>query len=174
MTVNREALFTKINEEKFVCPGSNGGKNWPAGAYSPLTNTMYMPLQNMCMTATTTDGHARPVEGLRPQHGASSSRPAPTRSAPCGRSPPKPGKTTWKYEQRAGMLSLVATGGGLVFGGDANGRFKALDDKTGKVLWEMNLGSPVSGYPISVRGRRQAVRRGDHRPVARGQLRRAA
>ena len=47
------------------------------------------------------------------------------------------------------MMSLVATGGGLVFGGDANGRFKALDDKTGKVLWELNLGSPVSGYPIA-------------------------
>ena len=59
------------------------------------------------------------------------------------------GQTTWKYEQRAGMLSLAATGGGLVFGGDSNGRFKALDDKTGKVLWEMNLGSSVSGYPIS-------------------------
>ena len=46
------------------------------------------------------------------------------------------GVTTWKYEQRAGMMSLVATGGGLVFGGDANGQFKALDDKTGKLLWE--------------------------------------
>ena len=63
VTVNREALFTKINEEQLVCPGSSGGKNWPAGAYSPLTNTMYMPMQNMCMTATTTDDHARPVEG---------------------------------------------------------------------------------------------------------------
>lgn len=46
-------------------------------------------------------------------------------------------------------MSLVATGGGLVFGGDANGRFKALDDRTGKVLWDVNLGSMVSGYPIS-------------------------
>jgi alcohol dehydrogenase (cytochrome c) len=59
------------------------------------------------------------------------------------------GKTLWKHEQRAGMLSLVATGGGLVFGGDANGRFKAFDDKTGKVMWEVNLGAPVSGYPIT-------------------------
>jgi alcohol dehydrogenase (cytochrome c) len=59
------------------------------------------------------------------------------------------GKTLWKHEQRAGMLSLVATGGGLVFGGDANGRFKAFDDKTGKVLWEINLGAPVSGYPVT-------------------------
>ena len=47
------------------------------------------------------------------------------------------------------MLSLVATGGGLVFGGDANGHFKAFDDRSGKVLWDMNLGSAVSGYPIS-------------------------
>ena len=50
----------------------------------------------------------------------------------------------WKHEQRAGMLSLVATGGGLVLGGDANGRFKAFDDRSGKVLWETNLGAPVS------------------------------
>ena len=66
--VNREALFTKINEEKVICPSaSNGGKNWPAGAYSPLTNTMYMPMQNMCMTATTTTDTRDPskVYGLR-------------------------------------------------------------------------------------------------------------
>jgi len=59
------------------------------------------------------------------------------------------GRTEWKYEQRAGMLSLVATGGGLVFGGDSNGRFKALDDRTGAVLWETIIGSPASGYPIA-------------------------
>jgi len=29
------------------------------------------------------------------------------------------------------------------------GRFKALDDRTGRVVWETNLGSPVSGYPIT-------------------------
>ncbi len=47
------------------------------------------------------------------------------------------------------VLSLFATGGGLVFAGDLGGRFKALDDKSGKVLWEVNLGSAVSGFPIS-------------------------
>ena len=53
-------------KRRFVCPGSNGGKNWPAGAYSPLTNTMYMPLQNICMTATTTTDQRDPskVYGL--------------------------------------------------------------------------------------------------------------
>ena len=59
------------------------------------------------------------------------------------------GEITWTYEQRAGTMSLVATGGGLVFGGDVNGRFRALDHETGDVLWEINLGSAVSGFPIT-------------------------
>jgi alcohol dehydrogenase (cytochrome c) len=46
-------------------------------------------------------------------------------------------------------MSLVATGGGLVFGGDVNGRFKAWDQETGEVLWEINLGSAVTSFPIS-------------------------
>jgi PQQ-dependent dehydrogenase (methanol/ethanol family) len=149
VTVNPDAIWTKKDETKFICPGSNGGKNWPAGAYSPGTNAMYMPLQNMCMNAKTTVDTRDPskVYGLD----------MPGVIAPGANNnvgvviaiSAETGKTLWKHEQRAGMLSLVATGGGLVFGGDANGRFKAFDDKTGKVLWEVNLGAPVSGYPIS-------------------------
>ena len=45
--------------------------------------------------------------------------------------------------------SHVATGGRLVFGGDVNGRFRAFDDETGEILWEINLGAQVSGYPIT-------------------------
>jgi len=59
------------------------------------------------------------------------------------------GRITWKHEERAGMMSLVATGGGLIFGGDAVGHFMALDQDTGKTLWQVNLGSPVTGYPIT-------------------------
>jgi alcohol dehydrogenase (cytochrome c) len=59
------------------------------------------------------------------------------------------GRTLWTHDQRAGVLSLMSTAGGLVFGGDVNGRFRALDQATGDVLWEVNLGSPVSGYPVS-------------------------
>ena len=56
-------------------------------------------------------------------------------------------------------MSLAATGGGLVFGGDVNGRFRAFDDRTGEVLWEINLGSSVSGFPITyaVDGRQYVV-----------------
>ena len=36
-----------------------------------------------------------------------------------------------------------------MFGGDGNGRFRAFDQDTGAVLWEINLGSSVTGFPIS-------------------------
>ncbi len=59
------------------------------------------------------------------------------------------GATEWKIEERSSILSLIATGGGLLFGGDVNGRFRAYDDRNGDVLWEVNLNSPVNGYPAT-------------------------
>lgn len=152
VTVNPEMTFSKKEESKVVCPSATGGKNWPAGAYNPNINVMFYPLQNTCMNARTTVDTRDPkaVYGLQmpvipvpgqPQ-GAEKIGSVWAISA-------ETGKTLWKYEQRAGMLSLVATAGGLVMGGDANGVFRAWDDRSGKVLWEVNLGAPVSGYPIS-------------------------
>ncbi len=45
------------------------------------------------------------------------------------------GAVAWTHEQRSATMSLAATAGGLVFVGDVNGCFKALDDETGDVLW---------------------------------------
>jgi alcohol dehydrogenase (cytochrome c) len=61
----------------------------------------------------------------------------------------KTGATAWDHAQRAGVMAVVATGGGLVFGGDAAGGFRALDAKKGEVRWQTQLGSAVSGIPIS-------------------------
>src|SRR5436190_18222089 len=59
------------------------------------------------------------------------------------------GKTLWKFNSRAGVLPLLATGGALVFGGDVNGNLRSFDQDTGKVLWQINLGAPVDGFPIT-------------------------
>jgi alcohol dehydrogenase (cytochrome c) len=59
------------------------------------------------------------------------------------------GKTLWKYEQRAGYMSLVATGGGLIFGGDRQRPLPRVRSESGNVLWDINLGSPVTGYPVT-------------------------
>src|SRR5262249_20186070 len=49
VTVNPETTFDRAGQERLVCPNSNGGKNFQAGAYSPLNNAMFMPVQNTCM-----------------------------------------------------------------------------------------------------------------------------
>src|SRR5438034_23107 len=54
VTVNPDAKFTKANEEHLICPTTNGGKNWPAGAYSPLNNAIFMPVQNTCAVESPT------------------------------------------------------------------------------------------------------------------------
>src|SRR5690348_3721996 len=154
VTVNPETTFTEAGQTRFVCPTPNGGKDFQAGAYSPLTNAMYYGLQNTCMdmtainnpnTAYSFNSRARVAPGTI-NIGTIFAISAET------------GRTLWKYEQRAGMMSLVTTGGGLIFGGDTNGHFRAFDQDTGKVLWEVNLGSPVTGYPITFQaGGRQYV-----------------
>jgi alcohol dehydrogenase (cytochrome c) len=148
VTVNPEAVFTAAGQSRFICPSLNGGKNWQAGAYSPLTNVMYYPLQNTCMTATAQID--KPT--LTSLYGFGSKNQITTGTDKVGTIHAisvETGKTMWKYEQRAATQSLVATGGRLLFGGDAAGRFRAFDQDTGKVLWEVNLGSQVTGYPIS-------------------------
>jgi alcohol dehydrogenase (cytochrome c) len=148
VTVNPEAVFTASGQSRFICPSLNGGKNWQAGAYSPLTNVMYYPLQNTCMTATAQID--KPT--LTSLYGFGSKNQITTGTNNVGTIhaiSAETGKTIWKYEQRAATQSLVATGGRLLFGGDAQGRFRAFDQDTGKMLWEVNLGSQVTGYPIS-------------------------
>ncbi len=160
---NPEVIFRESEQVVFVCPSIMGGKDWEAGAYSPLTNTMYYPLTNSCANMMATadvfsesanavasagDGVGQQLEiysiAYRHQIAPGTDNVGTIRAISA-----ETGATRWLHEQRAGLLSLVATGGGLVFGGDTNGRFRAFDHETGEVLWEINLGSPVAGYPIS-------------------------
>ena len=152
VTTNPETLFSAVGQTRFVCPTVNGGKNFQAGAYSPLTNTMYYGLQNACANVTAIENlPSTPYAILNNNQIAPGTDKVGTVQAISAET----GKIVWKYEQRAGYMSLVATGGGLIFGGDTNGHFRAFDQNTGTVLWDINLGSPVTGYPItySVRGK---------------------
>jgi PQQ-dependent dehydrogenase (methanol/ethanol family) len=148
VTVNPDMVFEKPGDRRFVCPGSTGGKNWMAGAYSPLTNTMYYPLQNVCMV-TTAIIEEPTLESLYGIARRNQIMPGTEHVGTVQAISAETGKIVWKYEQRAGTTSLVATGGGLIFGGDVNGRFRAIDQETGESLWETNLGSQVTGYSIS-------------------------
>ena len=149
VTESSEVVFSAEGQEVFVCPHASGGKDWEAGAYSPLTNTMYYPLRNVCarMLATTSDADSS--GGLYALAWRKQIAPGTDQVGTVQAISAETGETSWRYDQRAATMSLVATGGGLVFGGDVNGRFRALDHETGEILWEINLGSSLSGYPIT-------------------------
>ena len=146
---NSELVFTAIGQEVLTCPHASGGKDWEAGAYSPLTNTMYMPLRNVCARMLATTPGDEEASALYAIAWRSQIAPGTDQVGTVQAISAETGEITWRYEQRAATMSLVATGGGLVFGGDVNGRFRAFDHETGEVLWEINLGSSVSGFPIT-------------------------
>ncbi len=149
-TINPDKLYTAPGQEKLICPSTSGGKNYPAGTYDPDTGTMYYPLQNTCMMATsmerTLDANENDLYRFRSRVEIA---PGETNVGTIQAISASTGKTEWKFAQRAGMLSLMSTGGGLLFGGDVNGHFRAYDVKNGEVLWDINLGAPVNGYPVT-------------------------
>ena len=150
VTENAELVFSASGQTVLACPHASGGKDWEAGAYSPLTNTMYMPLRNTCarmQVRTLEDGDE--ANRLYALDWRSQLAPGTDQVGAVHAISAETGGIVWKYEQRAATMSLAATGGGLVFGGDVNGRFRAFDQETGEILWEVNLGSPVSGFPMT-------------------------
>ena len=148
VTMNPATIFTGPGQSLEVCPSYAGGKNWPEGAYSPRTGMMYMPLQKLCSTVSSSGGKVANQLGMGIDYVAKLA-PGEAGVGTVRAISVATGRTAWSFDQRAGMMALMDTGGGLVFVGDAVGRFKALDDRTGRKLWETNLSSPVSGFPIS-------------------------
>ena len=59
------------------------------------------------------------------------------------------GQMLWTSDQKVAIGSVITTAGSIVFAGDLDRTFRALDADNGKVLWEIPLNGPVEGYPIS-------------------------
>ena len=66
------------------------------------------------------------------------------------------GKLVWDYPQIGSKrygAGLLSTAGGLLFAGDDQGGFTALDARVGKPLWFFNTGQQISASPIAYRFR---------------------
>ena len=148
VSINPEVLFTEVGQTVLTCGGISRG--WPSGTYDPDRNLMFYPLQNTCETVTATLTEPS-LENLYGRFARRADRPdgLPNPLNNVTAISVETGETVWTYEQEAIMMSLMSTAGDLIFGGDNNGRMKAISKLSGEVVWEVNLGSTVSGYPTT-------------------------
>src|SRR5690554_2952874 len=151
--INEDLVLKALGEEVLICTSVSGGKLWQAGAYSPLTQTFYVPLTEACNTveATQTEftaGNATGAMRFGPRVLPEGITEAGLIDAVTVNG--TQGESLWKVRQRPSMTSsLLTTGGGLVFGGDAGRYVKAWDQETGEVLWQQRLNAPIGGYPMT-------------------------
>jgi len=147
--IDRSAVFTGPEQSRFICPTTNGGKNWPAGAYSPRTKLMYFAMANTCMTTTPVAAAATPEMLYAIDTETMIAPDANDKLGTLRTIAVDTGKASWRYDQRAALMALLATGGDLVFAGDLAGTLRAFDAETGRVLWEASLGAHITGHPVT-------------------------
>jgi PQQ-dependent dehydrogenase (methanol/ethanol family) len=135
-----------------ICPASPGGKDWQPAAWSPRTQLLYIPHQNLCQDAETYDTSyiaGTPYVGLDAKQvpGPGGNRGFFTAWDVAA------GRKRWSIPERFPVWSgALATAGDLVFYGTMDGWFKAVDAKSGAPLWQFKVGSGIIGQPISYRG----------------------
>jgi lanthanide-dependent methanol dehydrogenase len=135
-----------------ICPSAPGAKDWQPMAFSPRTGWFYIPHNNMCEDLETTEASyiaGTPYLGAKVRYiaGPGGHRGAFTAWDPVAK------KAVWSIKETFPAWSgALTTAGGLVFYGTMDGWFKALDARTGKLLWQFQTGSGVIGQPISYRG----------------------
>jgi len=147
----------KVGEMRNFCPsGFFGAKSWNQMAYSPLTHWIYTPTLEICMDIESL--RQNPVEGrfFAGGSGKVSLPPGRENYSHIDAIDPITGERKWSYPYRYVLLSsILATGGNLVFVGDPEGHFFALDAGTGEVLWRYQTGAGHRGSAVTyaVKGR---------------------
>jgi alcohol dehydrogenase (cytochrome c) len=177
-----------VDKDVHFCPGSGGGEEWNSPGYDPLTNLIFTPDVEWCVTVrlqTTEEIVAAPLG--EPWTGEKSLNPFNvfgkfTRAdrvwagwlyatdADTG---------VWKWRLKSNypiMSGVTPTAGGLVFFGDMGGNFYALDAASGQKLWGQKIGGAIGGGVITyaVNGAQKvAVATGYVSPAVPVQIRRA-
>ncbi|HEY8289893.1 MAG TPA: PQQ-binding-like beta-propeller repeat protein, partial [Acetobacteraceae bacterium] len=135
-----------------LCPSDLGGKEWTPGAASPRTGLVYEGILNICMQL---GNHDAGYIASSPYDGMEIARHA----GPGGNLGefmawnPATGKKVWSIKEKFMTMSgVLATAGDVVFYGTADGWFRAVDARSGKILWSQKLGSGVVGQPMTYLG----------------------
>jgi alcohol dehydrogenase (cytochrome c) len=141
-----ELVHAKV---RHVWPGTVGGTNWPPKAYSPRTHLIYIP--DIVRGATFTSQPAIYQRGLLYMGGFARYDDAPAEGS-IEAMDVRTGEIAWSFDTKGpNWGGLLATAGGLVFGGAFDGNLRAFNDETGEVLWEFQTGTGVYAPPTTFR-----------------------
>jgi lanthanide-dependent methanol dehydrogenase len=135
-----------------ICPNSSGAKDWEPSAYSPQTGLLYIPHENMCMDWEGLEANyiaGTPYIGVDAKFYAG---PGGNMGLFTAWDPVRNGPA-WQIKEKYPVWSgALATAGDIVFYGTMEGWFKAVDAKTGNLLWQFKTGSGIIGQPVTYRG----------------------
>ena len=135
-----------------VCPASPGAKDWQPTAWSPRTKLLYVPHQHLCMNYQTSEvGYiaGTPYVGATVDMYAG---PGGHRGEFMAWDPVKRVKV-WSIKEKFPVWSgALATAGDVVFYGTMDRWFKAVDAKSGEVLWKYHSPSGFIGQPVTFEG----------------------
>ncbi|MBI3209862.1 MAG: PQQ-dependent dehydrogenase, methanol/ethanol family [Candidatus Solibacter usitatus] len=135
-------------EGVIVYPGLHGGTNWFSPSYDPVARRFFVAAREEGVYFTKANADYRPgdwftgggirgIPGIQPA-GAVRALEALT------------GKLAWEFPLNSPpWAGLMATAGGVVFGGSSEGMFFALDSRSGKPLWRFPTGGATFSNPIS-------------------------
>jgi PQQ-dependent dehydrogenase (methanol/ethanol family) len=135
-----------------ICPASPGGKDWQPSAWSPRTGLLYLPHQNLCMDWEGLEANyiaGTPYVGANVKFyaGPGGNRGFLTAWDPINKAP------AWQIRENFPVWSgALATAGDVVFYGTMEGWFKAVNARTGELLWQFKTGSGIIGQPVTFRG----------------------